>query len=123
MFRTLQPLFSNLRDLDFFDNLEIRITLVKKNKTILLFNFTNQVQSSLTEKELKSYSKAGTVAEEVLGGIRTVAAFSGEEKEMERYQKNLQPAEDNGKKKGLFSGIGNGVMWFIIYCIYALAFW
>lgn len=82
-----------------------------------------KMQSSLTEKELKSYSKAGSVAEEVLGSIRTVVAFGGEKKELERYANRLKPAEMNGKKKGVYSGIGGGLMWFIIYCCYALAFW
>lgn len=82
-----------------------------------------KMQSSLTEKELKSYSRAGAVAEEVLGSIRTVIAFGGEKKELERYEHRLKPAEKNGKKKGIFSGIGGGLMWFIIYCCYALAFW
>lgn len=82
-----------------------------------------RMQSSLTEKELKSYSKAGSVAEEVLGSIRTVVAFGGEQKELERYNNRLEPAEMNGKKKGVYSGIGGGLMWFIIYCVYALAFW
>ena len=82
-----------------------------------------KMQSSLTEKELKSYSKAGSVAEEVLGSIRTVVAFGGQEKELERYANYLKPAEINGKKKGVYSGIGGGLMWFIIYCCYALAFW
>lgn len=82
-----------------------------------------KMQSSLTEKELKSYSKAGSVAEEVLGSIRTVIAFGGEKKELERYEQRLEPAEKNGKKKGIYSGIGGGLMWFIIYCCYALAFW
>jgi ATP-binding cassette subfamily B (MDR/TAP) protein 1 len=82
-----------------------------------------RVQSSLTEKELKSYSKAGAVAEEVLSSIRTVVAFGGEQKELGRYEDRLIPAEKNGKKKGIFSGFGGGLMWFIIYCCYALAFW
>lgn len=82
-----------------------------------------KMQSSLTEKELKAYSKAGSVAEEVLGSIRTVIAFGGEKKELERYSSRLLPAEKNGKKKGVYSGLGGGLMWFIIYCCYALAFW
>lgn len=43
-----------------------------------------QVQSSLTVKELNSYSYAGSAAEEVLSGIRTVIAFGGEDKEVQR---------------------------------------
>uniref|UniRef100_A0A1I8NNJ9 ABC-type xenobiotic transporter n=1 Tax=Stomoxys calcitrans TaxID=35570 RepID=A0A1I8NNJ9_STOCA len=82
-----------------------------------------KIQSSLTEKELKAYSRAGSVAEEVLSGIRTVFAFSGERKEQERFAARLRPAEVVGCKKGLYSGIGAGTMWFLIYCCYALALW
>jgi len=42
------------------------------------------VSTKLTNEELKSYAKAGKVAEEVIGSIRTVAAFGGETKEAER---------------------------------------
>ncbi|XP_037948003.1 multidrug resistance protein homolog 49 [Teleopsis dalmanni] len=82
-----------------------------------------KIQSSLTQKELKAYSAAGAVAEEVFSGIRTVLAFSGERKETERFNKLLSPAENTGRKKGLYSGIGAGTMWFIIYCCYAIAMW
>jgi len=34
--------------------------------------------------ELKAYAKAGAIAEEVLGAIKTVVAFGGQEKEVER---------------------------------------
>lgn len=80
-------------------------------------------QSILTNWELKSYSTAGSVAEEVLGSIRTVVAFGGEEKELQRYSERLKPAEENGNKKGLFTGLGIGVMWLITYCAYGIALW
>lgn len=82
-----------------------------------------KIQSSLTEKELEAYSGAGGVAEEVFSGIRTVLAFSGEAKESKRFAKLLVPAEITGRKKGLYSGIGAGTMWFIIYACYAVAMW
>jgi len=40
---------------------------------------------SLTKNELKSYAKAGAVAQEVLTAIRTVFAFNGAQKEHKRY--------------------------------------
>jgi ATP-binding cassette subfamily B (MDR/TAP) protein 1 len=40
-----------------------------------------------------------------------------------RYTENLQPATAAGIKRGMFSGLGAGMMWFIIYCSYAIAFW
>lgn len=39
----------------------------------------------MTSKELEAYAKAGAVAEEVFGAIRTVVAFGGQDKEAERY--------------------------------------
>jgi len=39
----------------------------------------------MTQKELTAYAKAGAVAEEVFGTVRTVMAFGGQEKECERW--------------------------------------
>ncbi|XP_052744794.1 multidrug resistance protein homolog 49-like [Bicyclus anynana] len=82
-----------------------------------------KVQSSLTTQELKAYSIAGVIAEEVLSSIRTVVAFGGEQKEIQRYQKRLEPAKKMGIRKGVYSGLGSGIMWLIIYATYALSFW
>ncbi|XP_076620069.1 multi drug resistance 49 isoform X1 [Colletes latitarsis] len=82
-----------------------------------------KVQSSLTAQELSAYGQAGSVAEEVLGAIRTVIAFNGEQKEVDRYAEKLVPAEKTGIRRGMWSGVGGGVMWFIIYISYAVAFW
>ena len=45
--------------------------------------------STMAQKELAAYAKAGAVAEEVIGSIRTVAAFGGQNKECERYTGSL----------------------------------
>ena len=39
---------------------------------------------AFTGRELRAYAKAGAVAEEVLGAIRTVYAFGGQKKECDR---------------------------------------
>ncbi|XP_069680452.1 multidrug resistance protein homolog 49 isoform X2 [Periplaneta americana] len=82
-----------------------------------------KVQSSLTAQELESYGDAGAVVEEVLSSVRTVVAFGGEDKEVARYTEKLAKAKATGIKRGLFSGLGSGIMWFIIYCSYSIAFW
>ncbi|NXJ14883.1 ABCBB protein, partial [Odontophorus gujanensis] len=79
--------------------------------------------AKLTGRELKAYAKAGGVADEVLSSIRTVAAFGGEKKEVERYDKNLVFAQHWGIRKGIIMGLFSGYMWFIIFLCYALAFW
>ncbi|KFQ16908.1 Bile salt export pump, partial [Merops nubicus] len=79
--------------------------------------------AKLTGQELKAYAKAGAVADEVLSSIRTVAAFGGEKKEVERYDKNLVFAQHWGIRKGIIMGLFTGYMWLIIFLCYALAFW
>uniref|UniRef100_A0A8C6KUJ4 Bile salt export pump n=1 Tax=Nothobranchius furzeri TaxID=105023 RepID=A0A8C6KUJ4_NOTFU len=79
--------------------------------------------AKLTGMELQAYAKAGAVADEVLSSIRTVAAFGGERKEVERYDKNLISAQRWGIRKGIIMGFFTGYMWLIIFLCYALAFW
>lgn len=82
-----------------------------------------KILSSFTDKELLAYAKAGAVAEEVLAGIRTVIAFGGQKKELERYNKNLEEAKRIGINKAITTNISIGVAFLLIYASYALAFW
>ncbi|XP_027703707.1 multidrug resistance protein 1 [Vombatus ursinus] len=82
-----------------------------------------KVLSSFTDKELLAYAKAGAVAEEVLAAIRTVIAFGGQKKELERYNKNLEDAKNFGIKKAITANISMGIAFLLIYASYALAFW
>ncbi|XP_063233416.1 phosphatidylcholine translocator ABCB4-like isoform X1 [Bacillus rossius redtenbacheri] len=79
--------------------------------------------SRLSKKELKAYGKAGAIAEEALGSIRTVFAFGGESQEVKRYRANLVFAKKISVKRGFYMGAAFGVIWFFIYAAYALAFW
>uniref|UniRef100_A0A3Q2XZA6 Bile salt export pump n=2 Tax=Hippocampus comes TaxID=109280 RepID=A0A3Q2XZA6_HIPCM len=79
--------------------------------------------AKLTGMELQAYAKAGAIADEVLSSIRTVAAFGGEKKEVQRYDKNLVSAQRWGIRKGLIMGFFTGYMWLIIFLCYGLAFW
>ena len=67
---------------------------------------------------MTAYGKAGSIAEEVLSSIRTVVAFGGQEKEVERYEKKLTKARKAGMLRGILTGVGGGLMWFIIYSRY-----
>ncbi|XP_021098295.1 multidrug resistance protein 1 [Heterocephalus glaber] len=82
-----------------------------------------KVLSSFTDKELLAYAKAGAVAEEVLAAIRTVIAFGGQNKELERYNKNLEEAKRIGIKKAVTANISIGAAFLLMYASYALAFW
>ncbi|XP_035927908.1 bile salt export pump isoform X1 [Halichoerus grypus] len=79
--------------------------------------------SKFTDYELKAYARAGSVADEVISSMRTVAAFGGEKKEVERYERNLVFAQRWGIRKGIVLGFFTGFMWCLIFLCYALAFW
>ncbi|XP_043365314.1 ATP-dependent translocase ABCB1-like isoform X2 [Dermochelys coriacea] len=82
-----------------------------------------KILSAFTDQELTAYAKAGAVAEEVLAAIRTVIAFGGQKKEIERYHKNLEDAKNIGIKKAITTNISIGISFLLIYASYALAFW
>uniref|UniRef100_A0A8C9E5Z1 Phosphatidylcholine translocator ABCB4 n=1 Tax=Phocoena sinus TaxID=42100 RepID=A0A8C9E5Z1_PHOSS len=78
---------------------------------------------SFSDKELAAYAKAGAVAEEALGAIKTVIAFGGQNRELKRYQKHLENAKKIGIKKAISANISMGIAFLLIYASYALAFW
>ncbi|XP_018541648.1 ATP-binding cassette, sub-family B (MDR/TAP), member 4 [Lates calcarifer] len=83
----------------------------------------SKVLAAFTTKEQTAYAKAGAVAEEVLSAIRTVFAFSGQDREIKRYHKNLEDAKRMGIKKALSANMAMGFTFLMIYLSYALAFW
>ncbi|NWJ02935.1 MDR1 protein, partial [Crypturellus undulatus] len=79
--------------------------------------------ASLTTKELSAYAKAGAVAEEILTSVKTVVAFNGQKKAIEKYDINLESAKSVGVKKSITTNTSLGVSQFLIFGSYALAFW
>ncbi|CAH0716416.1 unnamed protein product, partial [Brenthis ino] len=84
--------------------------------SVILSNY--QTKSSI--REMESYSQAGKQAEEVLKSVRTVVAFGGETKEVDRYCRLLEPAELYGRKRGLYTGLGTGFNWLLTYSLNAI---
>nr|UOU03319.1 ATP-binding cassette subfamily B1-1 [Brachionus rubens] len=103
-----------------------KLTLVIMSLSPLLFisaiMFT-KIAQVLTSNELKSYAKAGAVAEEVFSSIRTVFAFNGAQKEHKRYESKLDDAKRFGIKKATINGLLMGFIWIVINGAYALGFW
>uniref|UniRef100_A0A9J8D2X0 ATP-binding cassette sub-family B member 5 n=1 Tax=Cyprinus carpio carpio TaxID=630221 RepID=A0A9J8D2X0_CYPCA len=83
----------------------------------------SKILASLTSKELTAYANAGAVAEEILFAFRTVVAFNGQKKAVEKYEKNLVEAKNFGVKKAITTNVSMGLTQFIIFGTYALAFW
>ena len=81
------------------------------------------VQSKLAVKEQTEQSKTGIVAQEALANIRTVMAFGGQEQELKRYEDGLVFALRASRKRVILHAFGQGLIWFLNYASYALAFW
>lgn len=99
------------------------VAVFNKKKLWNIFVFPFKMQALLSKEELNGYAAAANVAEEVFSGIRTVFAFSGERVELERYKKELSPAKTASRRRGLLSGIGDGILRFSFFGTAALIFW
>ena len=82
-----------------------------------------QTYAAFTSASQKQYASAGAVAEEVLSSIRTVIAFGGEYSEVDRYKSHLGKASRVGIKKGVVLGTSLGLLFFVMFVSYAVAFW
>ncbi|GMH22591.1 hypothetical protein Nepgr_024434 [Nepenthes gracilis] len=81
------------------------------------------VATGLIGRVRKSYVKAGEIAEEVIGNVRTVQAFVGEERAVKSYTTALMESYEYGKKGGLAKGLGLGAMHCVLFLSWALLIW
>ncbi|KAI8142959.1 putative ABC transporter protein [Fennellomyces sp. T-0311] len=80
----------------------------------------------ITKSTLKvqdAYADAGTMAEQVFVGIRTVYAFTLQNRFSKIYEEKLVKARQAGVQRGYIMGIGIGGFLFVLFSIYAIAFW
>lgn len=69
-----------------------------------------------------AYGSAGAVASEVIGLIRTVTAYNGQESEAKRYEKELDKAYRADVRKAMYVGLGMGFTFLVLFCTYGVAF-
>ncbi|OVA02909.1 ABC transporter [Macleaya cordata] len=81
------------------------------------------VATSLNARVRKSYVKAGEIAEQVIGNVRTVQAFVGEEMAVRSYKTALLKTYKYGRKGGYAKGLGLGTLHFVLFCTLSLLIW
>ncbi|KAL0883026.1 hypothetical protein ABMA27_016507 [Loxostege sticticalis] len=91
--------------------------------TFLLVGLSSKIANRLSKREAQEVGRASAVAEEVLSSIRTVYAFSGQKKELERYREPLAEARRINIKKEFFIGLSMGFLFLCVFCSYALSFY
>lgn len=69
------------------------------------------------------YAKAGAIAEQAIAGIRTVYAFSLQDRFKKKFDDKLSEAFGADVTKATALGQGVGFFFFVLFCIYGLAFW
>lgn len=81
------------------------------------------IDAGVESKVMRTYSKGGSIAQEAVSTIRTVHAFWAQSKMIAKYDKYLQQARDEGKKKSILYGILFSTEYFCVFSGIALAFW
>ncbi|GLH02052.1 Multidrug resistance protein homolog 65 [Gryllus bimaculatus] len=103
-----------------------QLTLVILGVSPLLIGtsgYMAKVSASSAAREQLKYSLAGGIAEEVLSNIRTVAAFGGQLKAVMLYENGLDEGRKLAMKKYYILAVGIGLVFFVTYGAYGLAFW
>ena len=67
------------------------------------------------------YEDASQIATDAVGSIRTIASFCAEEKVIELYQKKCEGPIRTGIRRGLVTGIGFGLSFFLQFSVFALS--
>lgn len=81
------------------------------------------IDAQIETKILQVYAQAGSYAENILGGIRTIHAFGLRPRVMAKCDAYLQDAYTRGMAKNRLYGIVFGGQYFIVYAGMGLAFW
>jgi ATP-binding cassette, subfamily B (MDR/TAP), member 1 len=95
--------------------------------TLPVLGFSTVVQNKFfvgfTSDADKLFSEANQIAAEALGSIRTIAAFSLQDKISNLYHQGMAGPEKEIMKRANTSGGGFGFSQFVMFAVYALAFW
>jgi ATP-binding cassette subfamily B (MDR/TAP) protein 1 len=81
------------------------------------------VNTDILFNEQKLYEEASQVANDAVGSIRTIASFCSEEKVMNLYKKKCEGPIKTGIRRGIVSGFGFGISFFVLYAVYATSFY
>ncbi|KAK1368231.1 Multidrug/pheromone exporter, MDR family, ABC transporter family [Heracleum sosnowskyi] len=81
------------------------------------------VATGLIARVRKSYVSAGEIAQEVIGNVRTVQAFAGEDKAVKSYTSALQDTYKYGRRAGLAKGLGLGTLHCVLFLSWSMLVW
>ncbi|KAF9908858.1 Multidrug resistance protein 1 [Linnemannia zychae] len=97
----------------------------KNNESLnsLSMAFMAKFATETTTDGQNAYAVAGGIAEQAIGSIRTVVAFGGQKREMQKYTNLVNQAYKAGIRKSIYTGLGMGTFMGILFLSYSLSFW
>ena len=101
------------------------LTLVVMSVVPFVAYLGSRLESTMTSLDSQTVAingKAGAVAEEVFGGIRTVASFNGQIKEISRYESLIADARTKMTSVGMKLAMTVGATMGLFYFSFALAY-
>ena len=108
----------------FYMNWHVAIILFPIAPIIAIFkSIANSVITKTAIDQLKVSAKAGAVAEEALGAIRTVVAFGGEKNEVEKYSVELMLAKGKGILRSILSSSSMGLSFAVMSIFEGVSLW
>lgn len=90
---------------------------------LIVLGTAGGVDAMIETNILQLYAQASSYAENILGGVRTIHAFSLQPRAMAKYETYLQDAYAQGMRKNELYGIVFGGQYFVVFASMGLAFW
>ena len=103
-----------------------RITLVTSATFPLLIGAAyvqNSMMLTASSGEDEKFAIANATASEAFSSARTVTAFGMENQVAKLYERSLAEPTGDAKKRANYAGLGFGVSQFVMFSVYAMAFW
>ncbi|XP_063624238.1 ATP-dependent translocase ABCB1-like [Cydia splendana] len=99
------------------------LCLIMAPVTLVILMLSGMIANRLVKKEAVESGRASAIAEEVISSVRTVYAYNGQEKEIERYKEPLAKARQIHIKKDIFTGLTMSLLTLGTFCSYGLSFY
>lgn len=90
---------------------------------ILMVGTAGGIDAGIETQILKVYAQAGAFAEQSLGNVRTIHAFSLSSRIVNRYATYLEEAQLLGRRKNVLYGLLFAGEYFVMFAGMGLAFW
>ncbi|KAL3522614.1 hypothetical protein ACH5RR_015448 [Cinchona calisaya] len=90
---------------------------------VIVGGITTTIISKMSIHQQVASSEARDIVEETVGAIRTVSSLTAEKEAIVKYAKKLKRVHDFSMRQGLVSGVGLGIVSFIVFSGYGLAIW